>query len=86
MKREQFSGRKFAGLWCDVAMQNPIIVALDVPDIAKARSLVKELARVVKPGGSVALLAWSSEKLLPGHPLLEGHLNATSAGIALRWF
>ncbi len=27
--------------------------------------LVKELARVVKPGGSVAILAWSSEKLLP---------------------
>ena len=44
--------------------------------------LVKELARVVKPGGSVAILAWSSEKLLPGHPLLEAHLNATSAGIA----
>jgi ubiquinone/menaquinone biosynthesis C-methylase UbiE len=44
--------------------------------------LVKELARVVKPGGSVATLAWSSEKLLPGHPLLEAHLNATSSGIA----
>jgi demethylmenaquinone methyltransferase/2-methoxy-6-polyprenyl-1,4-benzoquinol methylase len=43
--------------------------------------LVKELARVVKPGGSVAILAWSSEKLLPGHPLLEAHLNATSSGI-----
>jgi len=44
--------------------------------------LVKELARVVKPGGSVAILAWSSEKLLPGYPLLEARLNATSAGIA----
>lgn len=44
--------------------------------------LVKELARVVKPGGTVAILAWSSEKLLPGHPLLEARLNATSAGIA----
>ena len=44
--------------------------------------LVKELARVVKPGGSVAILAWSHEKLLPGYPLLEAHLNATSAGIA----
>jgi demethylmenaquinone methyltransferase/2-methoxy-6-polyprenyl-1,4-benzoquinol methylase len=43
---------------------------------------VKELARVVKPGGSVAILAWSFEKLLPGHPLLEARLNATSAGIA----
>lgn len=44
--------------------------------------LLKELARVVKPGGSVAILSWSSEKLLPGHPLLEARLNATSSGIA----
>jgi ubiquinone/menaquinone biosynthesis C-methylase UbiE len=44
--------------------------------------LVKELARVVKPGGSVAILAWSSETLLPGHPLLEARLKATTAGIA----
>ena len=44
--------------------------------------MVKELARVVKPGGSVAILAWSSEKFLPGHPLLEARLNTTSAGIA----
>lgn len=44
--------------------------------------LVRELARVVKPGGPVVVLAWSSEKLLPGHPLLEAHLNATASGIA----
>ncbi len=44
--------------------------------------LVKELARVVKPGGSVAILVWSSQMLLPGYPLLEARLNATSAGIA----
>lgn len=44
--------------------------------------LIKELARVVKPGGSVAILAWSSERLLPGYPLLEARLNATSSGIA----
>jgi demethylmenaquinone methyltransferase/2-methoxy-6-polyprenyl-1,4-benzoquinol methylase len=44
--------------------------------------LVKELARVVKPGGSVAILAWSSENLLPGHPLLEARLKGTSPGIA----
>ena len=44
--------------------------------------LVKELARVVKPGGSVAILGWSSQQLLPGYPRLEARLNATSAGIA----
>jgi len=44
--------------------------------------LVKELARVVKPGGSVAILFWSSQKLLPGYPLLEARLNMTSPAIA----
>jgi ubiquinone/menaquinone biosynthesis C-methylase UbiE len=44
--------------------------------------LVKELARVVRPGGRVAILAWSSETLLPGYPMLEAHLRATSPGIA----
>ncbi len=44
--------------------------------------LIKELVRVVKPGGQVAILAWSSEKLLPGHPILEARLGATPAGIA----
>jgi demethylmenaquinone methyltransferase/2-methoxy-6-polyprenyl-1,4-benzoquinol methylase len=44
--------------------------------------LAKELARVVKPGGSVTILAWSSETLLPGYPLLEARLRTTSAGIA----
>ncbi|MFC2045321.1 class I SAM-dependent methyltransferase [Chloroflexota bacterium] len=45
-------------------------------------SLLKELARVVKPGGTIAIAAWSSEKLLPGYPRLEALLGATSAGIA----
>lgn len=39
--------------------------------------LLKELRRVVRPGGSVILLAWSSQQLLPGYPLLEARLNAT---------
>lgn len=44
--------------------------------------LVRELARVVKPGGIVVVLAWSSETLLPGYPLLEARLRATAAGVA----
>jgi len=44
--------------------------------------LLKELARVVKRSGSVAILVWSSQQLLPGYPLLEAQLNATSFGIA----
>jgi ubiquinone/menaquinone biosynthesis C-methylase UbiE len=42
--------------------------------------LVRELVRVVKPGGIVAILFWSSQKLLPGYPLLEARFSATCAG------
>jgi demethylmenaquinone methyltransferase/2-methoxy-6-polyprenyl-1,4-benzoquinol methylase len=45
-------------------------------------STIGELARVVKPGGRVAILVWSSEQLLPGYPVLEARLHATTAGIA----
>lgn len=44
--------------------------------------LIEELARVTKPGGRIAILAWSSQQLLPGYPDLEAKLNATSVGIA----
>ncbi|MHB8781511.1 MAG: methyltransferase domain-containing protein [Candidatus Geothermincolia bacterium] len=48
----------------------------------QARLAVAEMARVVKPGGTVALFAWSSQQLLPGHPDLEARLAATAAGLA----
>jgi demethylmenaquinone methyltransferase/2-methoxy-6-polyprenyl-1,4-benzoquinol methylase len=44
---------------------------------AELMPLLSELVRVVKPGGSVNILAWSSQQLLPGYPLLEARLNAT---------
>ena len=43
--------------------------------------LLKEIARVVKPGGIAAILAWSSQQLLPGFPLLEARLNATCSAL-----
>jgi demethylmenaquinone methyltransferase/2-methoxy-6-polyprenyl-1,4-benzoquinol methylase len=43
-------------------------------------SVLQELLRVVRPGGSVVLLGWSSQQLLPGYPLLEARLNATCSG------
>ena len=41
--------------------------------------ILRELARVVRPGGMIAILFWSSQKMLPGHPFLEARLNATRA-------
>lgn len=42
--------------------------------------VLEELMRVARPGGSVTLLAWSSQQVLPGYPLLEARLNATCSG------
>ena len=40
---------------------------------------LRELARVVRPGGRVVILGYSSQMLLPGHPMLEARLNATAS-------
>ena len=49
--------------------------------VGESLPLLRELARVVKPGGSVAILGWSSQQLLPGYPLVEARLNANSSWI-----
>jgi ubiquinone/menaquinone biosynthesis C-methylase UbiE len=41
--------------------------------------ILGELVRVVRPGGLIYILFWSSQRLLPGHPFLEARLNATRA-------
>ena len=45
-------------------------------------ALIGEMARVVRPGGAVYILNWSSQTLLAGYPVLEARLNATSMGAA----
>jgi demethylmenaquinone methyltransferase/2-methoxy-6-polyprenyl-1,4-benzoquinol methylase len=40
---------------------------------------LRELARVVRPGGRVVILGYSSQMLLPGYPMLEARLNATAS-------
>jgi demethylmenaquinone methyltransferase/2-methoxy-6-polyprenyl-1,4-benzoquinol methylase len=40
--------------------------------------VVRDFARVVRPGGTVALVYWSAQRLLPGYPALEARLSATS--------
>jgi demethylmenaquinone methyltransferase/2-methoxy-6-polyprenyl-1,4-benzoquinol methylase len=45
--------------------------------------VLKELKRVVCPGGVVALIGWSSQQVLPGYQMLEARLNATCSGYEL---
>ncbi|MFX0116589.1 MAG: class I SAM-dependent methyltransferase [Candidatus Hodarchaeota archaeon] len=49
---------------------------------AQPQQLINELSRVVRPGGHIAVLIWSSQQLLPGFPQLEARLNATLSGTA----
>lgn len=42
--------------------------------------ILAELIRVVRRGGRILLLGWSSQQFLPGHPLLEARLNGTCSG------
>jgi len=44
--------------------------------------VLTEIVRVLRPGGTLALLAWTSQQLLPGYPLLEARLNAVSSAYA----
>ena len=44
--------------------------------------VLKELMRVTRPGGCIAILAWSSQQLLPGYLMLEARLNATCSAYA----
>jgi demethylmenaquinone methyltransferase/2-methoxy-6-polyprenyl-1,4-benzoquinol methylase len=68
-----FEDKSLDWLWsCDCA---------GYPSSSDPLPQLKELMRVIKPGGTIALLAWSSQQLLPGYPLLEARLNAASSSI-----
>ncbi|MBN1416140.1 MAG: methyltransferase domain-containing protein [Bacteroidales bacterium] len=45
-------------------------------------TILQEFYRVIKPGGAIYLLFWSSQKFLPGYPMLEARLNTTSSATA----
>ncbi len=46
------------------------------------RPVLEELARVVRPGGTVVIVGWSSQEVLPGHAALEARLDATCSAYA----
>lgn len=47
--------------------------------LGETASVLEELKRVVKPGGRLFILAWTSQLILPGYPALEARLNATNS-------
>lgn len=90
--RLPFAGDSFDWVWSADCIGYPL---------GELRSLLAELRRVVRPGGDIILLGWSSQQLLPGYPFLEARLNATGSAYlpyiegkrpelnflrALRWF
>ncbi len=66
--RLPFAGHSFDWAWSADCIGYPA---------GDLRPLLGELMRVVRRGGSIFLLGWSAQQLLPGHPFLEARLNAT---------
>lgn len=62
-----FDEGTFDWLWCKDSLW-PGVITND------PASAVKGFARVVRPGGTIILVYWSSQVLLPGYPELEARL------------
>jgi demethylmenaquinone methyltransferase/2-methoxy-6-polyprenyl-1,4-benzoquinol methylase len=73
MYRLPFDGNSFDWAWSADCVGYPAGELLPA---------LKEIVRVVKPGGRVAILAWSSQQLLSGYPVLEAWLNAACSAYA----
>jgi demethylmenaquinone methyltransferase/2-methoxy-6-polyprenyl-1,4-benzoquinol methylase len=67
-----FKDASFDWVWCADTLWPGNVVADPV-------EAVRGFARALRPGGTLALVYWSSQVLLPGHPALEARLNKAFA-------
>lgn len=70
-----FPDASFDWIWCADTLWPGAVVDDPV-------ATLDALRRVLKPGGRLTLLYWSSQSLLPGHPALEARLDAAFAATA----
>jgi ubiquinone/menaquinone biosynthesis C-methylase UbiE len=75
-----FNENAFDWIWSmDTVWPGPKELGCPAEDPAE---ILKEFYRVIKSGGLVHLLYWSSQKFLAGYPILEARLNTTSSATA----
>lgn len=75
MNRIEYPDDSFDFVWCcDALWPGPVEAGCIAEE---PYAILDELNRIVRPGGTVAVLFWSSQKILPGYPLVESALNAT---------
>lgn len=72
LRHPPFGPESFDWVWCADTLW-------PVPGVDPVAGLAR-LRRVVRPGGTVALVFWSNQSLLPGHPELEARLDLAHAG------
>lgn len=74
----KFEDDSFDAVWCcDGLWPGPVELGCVAE---KPYGILEEFSRVTKNGGTIAVLFWSGQKLLPGYPFLEALLNATVTG------
>ena len=76
----EFSSNSFDWIWSmDTVWAGPQEFGCPAE---KPDKILDQLYQILKPGGKIYLLFWTSQKFLPGYPLLEARLNASTSANA----
>jgi demethylmenaquinone methyltransferase/2-methoxy-6-polyprenyl-1,4-benzoquinol methylase len=76
----KFSSNSFDWIWSmDTVWIGPKVFGCpaEEPD-----EILNQFYQILKPGGNIFLVFWTAQKLLPGYPLLEARLNASTSANA----